>query len=58
MMIAFNDVALQGHKYIIPVLPWIHSAGFAVDWTVRVDSITAGGAVLSYKGLKFLLTRD
>jgi NADH-quinone oxidoreductase subunit L len=38
---AFYDVALQGHNYIIPVMPWIHSAGFAVDWTVRVDSITA-----------------
>src|SRR4029078_2061600 len=35
-----NDVALQGHNYIIPVLPWIHSAGFTADWTVRIDSIT------------------
>jgi NADH-quinone oxidoreductase subunit L len=40
-VIAFNDVALQSHNYIIPILPWIHSAGFTVDWTVRVDSITA-----------------
>ena len=39
--VAFYDVALQGHNYIIPILPWIHSASFAVDWTVRVDSITA-----------------
>jgi len=39
--VAFYDVALLGHSYIIPVMPWIHSAGFAVDWTVRVDSITA-----------------
>src|SRR3954469_4573400 len=40
-LVAFNDVAIQGHNYIIPVLPWIHSAGFTVDWTVRIDSITA-----------------
>src|SRR5882757_2006574 len=40
-VIAFNDVALQGHNYIIPILPWIHSGAFMVDWTVRVDSITA-----------------
>src|SRR6195256_5690327 len=40
-VIAFNDVAIQGHNYVIPILPWIHSAGFTVDWTVRVDSITA-----------------
>jgi len=40
-LVAFNDVALQGHNYIIPVLPWIHSAGFTADWTVRIDSITA-----------------
>ena len=39
--VAFNDVALQGHDYIVPILPWIHSAGFTVDWTVRIDSITA-----------------
>src|SRR5882762_2646501 len=40
-VIALKDMALQGHNYIIPILPWIHSAGFTVDWTVRVDSITA-----------------
>jgi NADH-quinone oxidoreductase subunit L len=40
-VLAFKDVALDGHNYIIPVLPWIHSAGFTVDWTVRIDSITA-----------------
>ena len=38
---AFYDVALEGHKYIIQILPWIHSGDFAVDWTVRVDAITA-----------------
>ena len=40
-MLAFNDVALEGHKYIIQILPWIHSGDFAVDWTVRIDTITA-----------------
>src|SRR5471030_1556439 len=40
-VIAFNDVALQGHNYIIPILPWIHSGAFVADWTVRIDSITA-----------------
>jgi NADH-quinone oxidoreductase subunit L len=39
--VAFNDVALGGHKTIIQILPWIHSGDFAVDWTVRVDTITA-----------------
>jgi NADH-quinone oxidoreductase subunit L len=39
--VAFYDVAIQGHSYIIPVLPWIHSGAFAVDWTVRIDTITA-----------------
>ena len=40
-VVAFNDVALQGHKYILPILPWIHSGAFAADWTVRIDTITA-----------------
>jgi len=40
-LVAFNDVAIQGHNYVIPILPWIHSAGFTADWTVRIDSITA-----------------
>ena len=40
-IVAFNDVALEGHKYIIQILPWIHSGDFAADWTVRVDTITA-----------------
>ncbi|HWY60633.1 MAG TPA: NADH-quinone oxidoreductase subunit L [Rhizomicrobium sp.] len=40
-VVAFNDVALEGHNHIIQILPWIHSGDFAVDWTVRVDTITA-----------------
>src|SRR5579863_5909472 len=40
-LLAFNDVALQGHSYIIPIMPWVHSGAFVADWTVRIDSITA-----------------
>src|ERR1700759_416778 len=40
-ILAFNDVALQHHSYIIQILPWIHSGDFAADWTVRIDTITA-----------------
>src|SRR6202451_2620607 len=40
-VVAFNDVALEGHNSITQILPWIHSGDFAVDWTVRVDAITA-----------------
>ena len=40
-IVAFSDVALEGHKYIIQILPWIHSGDFAIDWTVRVDTMTA-----------------
>src|ERR1700760_1004111 len=40
-IVAFNDVALEGHKYIIQIMPWIHSGDFAADWTVRIDTITA-----------------
>ncbi|MGH6827518.1 MAG: proton-conducting transporter membrane subunit, partial [Rhizomicrobium sp.] len=37
----FNDVALQGHHYIVAILPWLHSGNLTVDWTIRVDGITA-----------------
>jgi NADH-quinone oxidoreductase subunit L len=40
-ILVFNDVALQGHKHIVQLLPWIHSGNLAVDWTIRVDGITA-----------------
>jgi NADH-quinone oxidoreductase subunit L len=40
-LVAFNDVALQGHGTVMQILPWIHSGGFAADWTVRIDTITA-----------------
>src|SRR6201989_3115205 len=39
---AFAGVALGGGAtQIIQILPWIHSGDFAVNWTVRVDTITA-----------------
>ncbi len=39
---AFAGVALGGGAtQIVPMLPWIHSGDFTVDWTVRVDTITA-----------------
>src|SRR6201989_1849361 len=39
---AFAGVALGGGAtQIIQILPWIHSGSFAVDWTVRIDTITA-----------------
>ena len=40
-VLAFNDVALQGHNHITQILPWIHSGDFAVDWSVRIDTMTA-----------------
>src|ERR1700722_6925298 len=40
-LVAFNDVALEGHKYIIPIMPWIHSGAFVADGTVRSAPITA-----------------
>jgi len=40
-IIAFNDVALEGHRYVIHLMPWIQSGDFAADWTLRVDTITA-----------------
>lgn len=39
--VAFYDVALMGHAQIVPVGTWIHSGDFAVDWVLRIDSLTA-----------------
>src|SRR6266550_3705263 len=38
---ALYDVAYLGHSYIAPVAPWIVSGNFAVDWALRIDSLTA-----------------
>src|ERR1700760_2076679 len=45
-VVAFNDVALQGHKYILPILAWIHSGAFVADWTIRADTLTGGIVVV------------
>src|SRR5258706_10341853 len=38
---ALYDVAYLGHSYIAPIAPWIVSGNFAVDWALRIDSLTA-----------------
>jgi NADH-quinone oxidoreductase subunit L len=40
-VVAFYDVALEGHNSIAQILPWIRSGDFAIDWTIRVDTMTA-----------------
>ncbi len=39
--VAFYDVAILGHSQIVHVAPWIMSGNFAVDWSLRVDTLTA-----------------
>ena len=38
---AFYDVNFLGHGGIVRIAPWIVSGNFAVDWTLRVDALTA-----------------
>jgi NADH-quinone oxidoreductase subunit L len=38
---AFYDVAILGHAKIVTLWQWISSGDFTVDWTVRVDTLTA-----------------
>ncbi|HWD29841.1 MAG TPA: NADH-quinone oxidoreductase subunit L [Rhizomicrobium sp.] len=38
---AFYDVTMLGHSHIVQLLPWIYSGDLRVDWTIRVDSLTA-----------------
>jgi NADH-quinone oxidoreductase subunit L len=38
---AFYDVCFAGHSQIVPLATWIASGDFEVDWTLRVDSLTA-----------------
>jgi NADH-quinone oxidoreductase subunit L len=40
-VIAFYNVALEGHNSIVQILPWIRSGDFTIDWTIRVDTMTA-----------------
>ncbi|MCC7259745.1 MAG: NADH-quinone oxidoreductase subunit L [Alphaproteobacteria bacterium] len=39
--ITFNDVVLQNHPHTVTLLPWIQSGDFRVDWSLRVDQLTA-----------------
>jgi NADH-quinone oxidoreductase subunit L len=38
---AFYDVAILGHAQIVPLWNWITSGDLSIDWTVRVDTLTA-----------------
>jgi NADH-quinone oxidoreductase subunit L len=38
---AFYDVALLGHAQSVRVANWITSGDFTVDWSLRIDSLTA-----------------
>ena len=38
---ALYDVAYLGNSTIVPIAPWIVSGNFAVDWTLRIDALTA-----------------
>jgi NADH-quinone oxidoreductase subunit L len=38
---AFYDVALLGNSHIVQLFQWIGSGDLTVNWTVRVDSLTA-----------------
>ena len=37
----FNDVALLGNIQKIPLLAWIESGDFKINWAIRVDTLTA-----------------
>jgi NADH-quinone oxidoreductase subunit L len=38
---ALYDVNFLGHDVIVPIAPWITSGNFSVDWSLRVDALTA-----------------
>src|SRR5579871_3977166 len=38
---AFYDAAWLGHGGIVPLVPWIMSGALDVEWSLRVDSLTA-----------------
>ncbi len=40
-LFAFADVALGGQTYHVNVLPWIQSGDFAVNWALKIDTLTA-----------------
>jgi NADH-quinone oxidoreductase subunit L len=38
--VLFNDVALLGNTSVEPVMTWITSGNFSVDWAVRLDTLS------------------
>ncbi|MDE2134979.1 MAG: NADH-quinone oxidoreductase subunit L [Alphaproteobacteria bacterium] len=38
---AFYDVAILGNSHVVPLWQWIASGDFEVNWTIRVDTLTA-----------------
>ncbi len=40
-VIAFFDVALGGNSYRILVADWIYSGDLAIDWALKIDTLTA-----------------
>src|ERR1700742_4517556 len=38
---AFYDVTMLGHSHIVQIMPWIYPGDLRVDWTIRVDALTA-----------------
>src|ERR1051326_8570710 len=38
---AFYDVNFLGHSAIVQVAPWIVSGGVDINWTLRIDALTA-----------------
>jgi NADH-quinone oxidoreductase subunit L len=38
---AFYDVAILGHAQVVPLWNWISSGDLSIDWTIRVDTLTA-----------------
>jgi NADH-quinone oxidoreductase subunit L len=39
--LAFVDVGLSGNVQTVPIANWISSGNFSVDWTLRIDTLTA-----------------
>ncbi len=37
----FLDVSINRHDYVITLLEWIHSGTFKVNWTLKVDTLSA-----------------
>ncbi|MDH5187523.1 MAG: NADH-quinone oxidoreductase subunit L [Rhodospirillaceae bacterium] len=39
--IVFNDVGLNGNAYVVQVMTWIQSGDLDLNWSFRVDTLTA-----------------